>query len=77
MFKMPKIKMPKIKMTDVVVNVKKLSKDVTKFNFDGTVYDDSVLYGPLHNLQPDPDPHNYKDFLPRTVIEKYKHFDGL
>ena len=55
----------------------KLSKEVTKFNFDGTVYDDSVLYGPLHNLQPDPDPHNYKDFLTSAVIEKYKHFDGL
>ena len=30
MFKMPKIKMPKIKMPDVVGNIKKLSKDVTK-----------------------------------------------
>ena len=30
MFKLPKIKMPKIKMPDVVGNVKKLSKDVSK-----------------------------------------------
>tara|TARA_R100001086_G_scaffold219239_1_gene136039 strand:+ start:366 stop:1094 length:729 start_codon:yes stop_codon:yes gene_type:complete len=55
----------------------KLSHDVKKFSFDNVEYDDTVLFGPLHNLEPDPDPHNYKDVLPRSVIDKYKHFDGL
>jgi len=53
----------------------KLSKNVKKFIFDNVEYDDSVLYGPLHTLKRDNDPHNYKDFLPNSVIQKYKHFD--
>ena len=52
-----------------------LSKEVDKFKFDEVEYNDDVLFGPLHKLSPDPEPHNIVDFLPESVIQKYKHYD--
>lgn len=49
--------------------------NLNQFSFDGTYYDDSHTYGPLHTIRLDKvEKLNYKleDYLPTSIIKKYK-----
>jgi hypothetical protein len=82
----------KIEYKDLVLNTKETIKKIfnfleieyidfninnlCQFNFDGVVYDDSVIYGPLHHLRTNKiESLNYRveDYLPKEIIKKYGH----
>lgn len=49
--------------------------NLEQFNFDGTRYDDSVAYGPLHTVRTNKlelSEYEIENYLPKEIIEKYK-----
>lgn len=48
---------------------------LNQFSFDGTVFDDSKIFGPLHTIRVDKIKkinYDINDYLPKHIIEKYK-----